>query len=273
MKKVLTLALGATLVLSSCDTYTGVGAVTGAQFGNVIGSAIGGITGGWRGSDWGSLIGTAAGAAAGAAIGAAVDQSQQQKYDDYAAARAERRSRQTYERSSQRSTGRDYGYNNSGSYGANNSGSYDTNNSGSYGANSGEVFDPTNSGDDRIAFDMPVSEPIVIRRAELTDANGDGVLKRGEECTVRFEIMNNSDKTVYDICPMVDDITGNKHVHVSQNLRIESIAPHQGVRYSATILADNRLKDGEVNIRVGVMQGNKEITSQTREFRLVTRKR
>jgi hypothetical protein len=250
MKKVLTLALGATLVLSSCDTYTGVGAVTGAQFGNVIGSAIGGITGGWRGSDWGSLIGTAAGAAAGAAIGAAVDQSQQQKYDDYAAARAERRSRQTYERSSQRSTGRDYGYN-----------------------NSGEVFDPTNSGDDRIAFDMPVSEPIVIRRAELTDANGDGVLKRGEECTVRFEIMNNSDKTVYDICPMVDDITGNKHVHVSQNLRIESIAPHQGVRYSATILADNRLKDGEVHIRVGVMQGNKEITSQTREFRLVTRKR
>lgn len=265
MKKVLTLALGATLVLSSCDTYTGVGAVTGAQFGNVIGSAIGGITGGWRGSDWGSLIGTAAGAAAGAAIGAAVDQSQQQKYDDYAAARAERRSRQTYERSSQRSTGRDYGYNNSGSY--------DANNSGSYGANSGEVFDPTNSGDDRIAFDMPVSEPIVIRRAELTDANGDGVLKRGEECTVRFEIMNNSDKTVYDICPMVDDITGNKHVHVSQNLHIESIAPHQGVRYSATILADNRLKDGEVNIRVGVMQGNKEITSQTREFRLVTRKR
>ena len=265
MKKVLTLALGATLVLSSCDTYTGVGAVTGAQFGNVIGSAIGGITGGWRGSDWGSLIGTAAGAAAGAAIGAAVDQSQQQKYDDYAAARAERRSRQTYERSSQRSTGRDYGYNNSGSY--------DANNSGSYGANSGEVFDPTNSDDDRIAFDMPVSEPIVIRRAELTDANGDGVLKRGEECTVRFEIMNNSDKTVYDICPMVDDITGNKHVHVSQNLRIESIAPHQGVRYSATILADNRLKDGEVNIRVGVMQGNKEITSQTREFRLVTRKR
>lgn len=257
MKKVLTLALGATLVLSSCDTYTGVGAVTGAQFGNVIGSAIGGITGGWRGSDWGSLIGTAAGAAAGAAIGAAVDQSQQQKYDDYAAARAERRSRQTYERSSQRSTGRDYGYNNSGSYGA----------------NSGEVFDPTNSGDDRIAFDLPVSEPIVIRRAELTDANGDGVLKRGEECTVRFEIMNNSDKTVYDICPMVDDVTGNKHVHVSQNLRIESIAPHQGVRYSATILADNRLKDGEVNIRVGVMQGNKEITSQTREFRLVTRKR
>ena len=265
MKKVLTLALGATLVLSSCDTYTGVGAVTGAQFGNVIGSAIGGITGGWRGSDWGSLIGTAAGAAAGAAIGAAVDQSQQQKYDDYAAARAERRSRQTYERSSQRSTGRDYGYNNSGSY--------DANNSGSYGVNSGEVFDPTNSGDDRIAFDMPVSEPIVIRRAELTDANGDGVLKRGEECTVRFEIMNNSDKTVYDICPMVDDVTGNKHVHVSQNLRIESIAPHQGVRYSATILADNRLKDGEVNIRVGVMQGNKEITSQTREFRLVTRKR
>jgi len=265
MKKFLTLALGATLVLSSCDTYTGVGAVTGAQFGNVIGSAIGGITGGWRGSDWGSLIGTAAGAAAGAAIGAAVDQSQQQKYDDYAAARAERRSRQTYERSSQRSTGRDYGYNNSGSY--------DANNSGSYGANSGEVFDPTNSGDDRIAFDMPVSEPIVIRRAELTDANGDGVLKRGEECTVRFEIMNNSDKTVYDIYPMVDDITGNKHVHVSQNLRIESIAPHQGVRYSATILADNRLKDGEVHIRVGVMQGNKEITSQTREFRLVTRKR
>ena len=47
MKKMLILSLGMLLVLSSCGTYEGAGAYTGAQFGSIVGSAIGGITGGW----------------------------------------------------------------------------------------------------------------------------------------------------------------------------------------------------------------------------------
>ena len=59
MKKMMVLAVGATLLLSSCSSYTGAGAYTGAQFGSILGSAIGGISGGPRGSDIGTIVGMA----------------------------------------------------------------------------------------------------------------------------------------------------------------------------------------------------------------------
>lgn len=53
---------------------------------------------------------------------------------------------------------------------------------------------------------------------------------------------------------------------------VESILPGKGIRYTATIKADNGLRDGEAVIRIGVMQANKEISSQAQEFPITTRK-
>jgi len=125
--------------------------------------------------------------------------------------------------------------------------------------------------DDRITFNDEA--PLEIRNAMIVESRHDGVLTRGEECTVMFEIMNTSDRTVYDVRPIVEDVTGNKHIKISPNLRVESIAPHQGVRYTATILADKKLKDGEIMVLVGVAQGSQEVTSQTRQFTVPTAKK
>jgi len=111
-----------------------------------------------------------------------------------------------------------------------------------------------------------------IVNAVITESHVDGVLTRGEECTVTFEIMNTSDQPIYDVRPFVEDATGNKHINISPNLHIESIAPHQGIRYTATILADKRLKDGEIVVRLGVSQGRRELVSQTREYTVPTAK-
>ena len=250
MKKMIVGLVGAAVVLSSCGSATATGAYVGGEFGHVIGSAIGGINGGWRGEHMGSLIGTVGGVVAGAAVGAAVDAAQQRKY--------ERAMEQQYPSSMSVPQDR---YDRGG-------------------------FDPTMQGDDRISFD-PSPEPtrslsvadlsrkpaIQIRNAHVIDATHDGVLTRGEECTVTFEIMNNTASPMFDIYPLVTDVTGNKHICVSPNLRVECIAPYQGVRYTATILADKRLKDGEIVVRVGVAQGQKEITSQKQEFTIPTRKK
>ena len=72
---------------------------------------------------------------------------------------------------------------------------------------------------------------------------------------------------------MVFDISGNKHIQISPNLHIESIPPHSGVRYTASILADRKLKDGVAVICIAVTLSNKEITSEMQEFTLQTRKR
>ena len=262
MKKIMFFSVSALLLLSSCGSYTATGAYTGATFGSIIGSAIGGLSGGHRGSDVGTLIGMAGGAVVGAAVGQAADQAEQQKYEEYKAARQRRNN--TYN---------DRGYNDRG---------YDDR---SYDDRSG--FDPTNSGDDRLygwgenfstVEDVNVStlemrNALEIRHARLLDASGDGVLKRGEEARMVFEIYNNTMKPIYHVQPSVTEVTGNKHIYISENILVESIAPGMGVRYTANIKADNYLRNGEAVIRIGVFQNNHEITSQTKDFTLRTSKK
>ena len=112
-----------------------------------------------------------------------------------------------------------------------------------------------------------------IRNARIMDADRDGIIRAGEECKVTFEIMNRSSQILYDVQPTVVDITGNKHILISPNLHVESIAPNSGVRYTASILADKKLKDGQAVIRVGVTLGRQEMTSQMKEFVVETRRK
>ena len=252
MKKGLILIVGGALLLSSCSTYTATGTYTGAQFGHVIGSAIGGISGGWRGHEIGSLIGTVGGAVVGAAIGSAADKA----HDEKVQARVEQRERDRQRTQRSRHHDNGYGYDQYGYQ---------------QGGNDQSGYDPQGRGDDRINF-APATASLEIRNAGVYEKVRDGVLTRGEECTVVFEIFNTTDRTVYDVYPLVEDATGNKHVKVSPNLRVESIAPHQGIRYTASILADSRLKDGEINLMVGVAQGKQVLESQTRMFTIPTAK-
>lgn len=242
MKKSMIAVTAAVLLASSCGTYTGQGAYVGGSFGSVLGSAIGGIAGGWRGSDIGTVVGMAGGAVIGAAVGAAADQKQAEQMEQY---KRERSQRPVID---------------------------------------GSGFDETNSGDDRIDFDGAGpghssvttldaerrEAGLVIRNVRLVDADHDGVLRAGEECKISFEVMNRSSMTVYDVQPLVSEVTGNKRVHISPNLHVESIAPHSGIRYTATLLADKKLKDGTAVVRVGVAQGDRQYASQTREITVQT---
>ena len=252
MKKTLILSVSTILLLSSCGSYAGVGAYTGGTFGSIIGSAIGGIAGGPRGSDIGTLIGIAGGAVVGAAVGAAADNAEQQRYEAYRYERQQSRAaRSQYDRVQPEE----------------------------------KMYDETNSGDDRLyGFDEDFnstatpapsasSPSLEIRKPRLVDMNRDGVLTRGETARMVFEVFNTSSEPVYRVLPLVAEITNNRHIRISENVLVESIAPGKGIRYTATIKADDRLRDGEAVIRIAVKQGGHEITSQTREFRIQKSKR
>ena len=273
MRKSVLILIASVLLLTSCGTYTGDGLANGAFFGSMIGSMIGGISDGRRGSDIGGLIGMAGGAVVGAVIGSAADEAAAREREEYIRDRELRRNR-----INDRTRGND---------------DMDQVTPADEPEDYDGYFDPTNSGDDRITFDndttavLPpppssydaptprrhLNEGIVIRHALFRDANGDKVLVAGEECTVTFEILNRTPRPVYDIQPLVYDVLGNKNIHISQNLRVERIMPGKGIRYTATIKADRKLRNGQARIRVGVMQGNVEIDGQTREFVIETRKR
>lgn len=254
------------LLLCGCGTYAGQGAYTGATFGSVLGSAIGGISGGPRGSDIGTIIGMAGGAVIGGAIGDAADKRAHEEMVEHREAVKQRRAE------AQRREQADM-----------------------------SGFDDTNSGDDRIydfdgadytgtysaqqptevmpvqsAMEMPASSlayapHIDIRNARFVDDDQNGVISRGELSKVIFEVVNTGQTPIYDVQPTVVDASMNKHIYISPNMHVESIAPGRGIRYTALVKADNRLRAGYVKICLSVLQGDKAI-SKVLEFNIPTRK-
>ena len=84
--------------------------------------------------------------------------------------------------------------------------------------------------------------------------------------------MNRTDKTLLDVQPTVVETTGNKHIYVSPGIHVERIAPGKGIRYTALVKADNRLKNGNITIRISVLQGDGNVISQVTQFDIPTQK-
>ena len=235
MKKVFVYAMAGALLVSSCGSYTASGAYTGSSLGSILGSAIGGLSDGPRGSDWGSIIGMAGGAVVGAAIGNAAD-----NYD--------------------------YQYN----------------------GVQGSGYDPNNGGDDRIDLNIgngpgsavtPVApsknyqgQGLEIGRIHFVDDNRNGVLEPGEIGRITFEVRNRTANTLYDVRPDVAEITGNRHIFVSPAARVEQIGPGKGIRYTAMIKGDSRLKNGEAVFRIQAQQGSGRTASAVQEINVRTQR-
>lgn len=249
MKKVIILAICASLALSGCGTYAGQGANTGAGLGSILGSAIGGISGGHRGSDIGTVVGMAGGAVIGAAVGSSADKARQRKVERH-----------------------QYPYENVGEGDAESG--FDPNNSG----DDRIVFDEApNSVNGEMAnntsgFGFSNGE-VEIRNIAFVDSDGDGILRASEECKVSFEIMNRSRQPLHNVTPMVKETTGNKRVYISPSILIERIMPHRGIRYTAAVVGASKLKNGEIIIQPGVVIGDKEVIMPGSEIKITTRKR
>lgn len=272
--------MGAALLVSSCTTGAGAGAYAGSSFGSVLGSAIGGIVGGPHGSDVGTIFGMAGGAVVGGALGDAAEKAQRrsaQQYDD-----------DTYASGNSRS------YSNGG-----NSGNYvgddfdpsqmvDNSNSGDDRIDFGA---PSSSGANATMGNVPMANALMsnapssqsvdasrveqiygkaksdgkltIRNVRFADSNGDGMLSGDEIGRVSFEIYNETDAPIYNFDPSVVEAEANKRIYISPSVRVENIMPGQGLRYTATVKADRRIKDGEIRLLVSAQKEGKPISYVT----------
>lgn len=277
MKKCSIMIMSAALVASSCTTGAGTGAYAGSQLGSVLGSAIGGIAGGPRGSDIGTIFGMAGGAVVGAAVGDAATKQHHQDQDD------------TYMPSSN--------YNNKPVYEqpySNNQPSYSSNQQSVDDIDPTQMVDTTNSGDDRIDFDanssstLPNNNPdtsvsmdaskveqiygakkaaesgkITIKNVRFVETAEHNVLHGGEVGKVKFEMYNETQAPIYNFMPTVVEADGNKRIYISPSVRVENIMPGQGLRYTATVKADKRIKDGEIRLLVSAQRDGKPISYVT----------
>lgn len=272
--------MGAALLVSSCTTGAGAGAYAGSSLGSVLGSAIGGIVGGPHGSDVGTIFGMAGGAVVGGALGDAAE-------------KAQRRSAQQYDDDT-------YASGNSGNYSnGGNSANYvgddfdpsqmvDNSNSGDDRIDFGA---PSPSGANATMGNAPMSTApmsnapssqsvdasrveqiygkaksdgkLTIRNVLFADSNGDGMLSGDEIGRVSFEIYNETDAPIYNFDPSVVEAEANKRIYISPSVRVKNIMPGQGLRYTATVKADRRIKDGEIRLLVSAQKEGKPISYVT----------
>lgn len=274
--------MGAALLVSSCTTGAGAGAYAGSSLGSVLGSAIGGIVGGPHGSDVGTIFGMAGGAVVGGALGDAAEKKQAQEQHEVLSRRNQRIQREKAQRRSAQQYDDD-------TYASGNSANY-----------VGDDFDPSqmvdnsNSGDDRIDFGAPSSSganapmsnapssqsvdasrveqiygkaksdgKLTIRNVRFADSNGDGLLSGDEIGRVSFEIYNETAAPIYNFDPSVVEAEANKRIYISPSVRVENIMPGQGLRYTATVKADRRIKDGEILLLVSAQKEGKPISYVT----------
>lgn len=267
--------MSAALLASSCTTGAGAGAYAGSSLGSVLGSAIGGIIGGPHGSDVGTIVGMAGGAAVGGAIGNAAEQQQRREQSEVLARRNQRIQREKAQRNQTMQYSDD-------TYAT-------TNNAAAYSSQDANIdpaqmVDENNSGDDRIDFGMqPATNgstsgashvetiransinngKLTIRNVRFSDETGDGKLSGNETGRVTFEIYNNTEQPVYDFDPTVVEAEANKRIYISPSVHVENIMPGQGLRYTATVKADRRIKDGQIKLLVSAQKAGKPISYVT----------
>jgi outer membrane lipoprotein SlyB len=280
MKRTFIAVMLVSLVLSGCGTYTGSSAYMGGTLGSILGSAIGGIADGPRGSDIGTIVGMAGGAVIGGVLANAQETQRAKDIEDYRRDKAERAAARA-QRQSVSSNGDYQGYDQDAHTGSGfdetNSGDdriYDFTSSdytGEYSAQQPETSLPMESSVDNIAEGLQYSPSIEIRKARFVDDNQDGMIERGELSKIIFEVVNRGETALYDVQPTVVEVTGNKHIYISPNMHIEKIMPGKGIRYTALVKADNRLKAGTAKFCVSVIQGNKAM-SKVSEFNIPTKK-
>lgn len=284
--------MGAALLVSSCTTGAGAGAYAGSSLGSVLGSAIGGIVGGPHGSDVGTIFGMAGGAIVGGALGDAAEKKQAQEQHEVLSRRNQRIQREKAQRRSAQQYDDDtYASGNSGNYIGDDfdpSQMVDNSNSGDdridFGAPSPSGANATMGNAPMANAPMSNASPsqsvdasrveqiygnaksdgkLTIRNVRFADSNGDGMLSGDEIGRVSFEIYNETAAPIYNFDPSVVEAEANKRIYISPSVRVENIMPGQGLRYTATVKADRRIKDGEIRLLVSAQKEGKPISYVT----------
>ena len=111
-----------------------------------------------------------------------------------------------------------------------------------------------------------------VTNIRFIDDNRNHTIDAGENCKLVFDIVNEGDVSAYNITPIVEEVSGTKHIGISPSAQISYLPQGDKVRYTATIAGGKRLKSGEAVFRVYTTESNGAV-SVTQEFSLPTAKR
>lgn len=203
----------------------------GAANGAFFGGVLGSAVGGLTGGHRGHFAGTIVGTLIGGAAGAAIGAHNERERIE----QIEHRGNSVYNQNSRRSTGRD-------------NREYSTN-----------------------RYENVASSPLTIRALRFVGQDGNNAINRGETCQIIFELCNTTGRTINDIIPDIYEVNGNSHLTISPATRIEGLRSGDAIRYTASVRADNRIKEGTAYFRIAVSTDGSEFIT-LRDFSIQMQK-
>lgn len=91
-----------------------------------------------------------------------------------------------------------------------------------------------------------------ISNIRFIDESRNQTLQSRENSKVIFDIINQSNQPVYNVVPQVSETTGNRKIQISPSVMIEQIEPNGGMKYTANVYADGKLREGSIVIRLSL---------------------
>lgn len=236
MKKTVFVLCFAVGLLSACSPYGMQGnpaaVQAGAAIGGVLGAIVGDRAGGYNGSQFGALIGTVAGAA----VGNAVTTPREDTYvvDEYYV--KSRSSAPRYER---------------------------------------QRYEEDNRYDENTSYygdELPPASGLQITNLRFIDDNRNHVIDAEEDSKLVFDIVNNGEVPAYNVTPVIEEVSGMKHLQISPSAQVAYMPVGNQIRYTATIRGGRKLKEGQADFRVYATESTGAMT-EVHEFSLPTRKK
>ena len=117
-----------------------------------------------------------------------------------------------------------------------------------------------------------VPSGLQVTNIRFIDDNCNHTIDAEENCKLIFDIVNAGDHSAYNITPIIEEMSGMKHISISPSVQISYLPQGEKVRYTATIAGGKRLKSGEAVFRVYTSESNGAV-SEAHEFVLPTQKR
>ena len=102
---------------------------------------------------------------------------------------------------------------------------------------------------------------IEVDNVTFSDHNDNHSLDAGERAYLTFNIHNRSDKTLYDVAPIIE--CDNRRVRISPTAIISVLPSGNGMRYRAAIVADERLRDGQARFTISFGAGRDRVIAKT----------
>ena len=111
-----------------------------------------------------------------------------------------------------------------------------------------------------------------VTNIRFIDDNRNHTIDAEENCKLIFDVVNAGDYSAYNITPIIEELSGMKHISISPSVQISYLPQGEKVRYTATVAGGKRLKSGEAVFRVYTSESNGAV-SEAHEFALPTQKR